>query len=263
MSISTVFQNTKRSVPKGRRDKWDALADTSALNRMCALLNPDASDKVLDVGTGKGYAAMALSPKVATVTAVDVVSDAESAFTRAGLSNVRFLRRDLNDGRIPFKSDSFDIVVCRAALHHLQDKSSFFADSFRVLRPHGRLYVMDPVMSPNLRLSWSILGRTLEKDYRGYCTPDELINNVEIARFDIQYCGEFLFPRSLRDWIDSKVGEMQSPLATRLRESAWNVVFDLLPKEMQSELHLDKGSKEGWFAYNCIELLAKKGPRKS
>ncbi len=246
-------------------DRDTRLADQNSLHRMCDFLAPQLDDIVLDAGTGMGNAAMVVSPMVEKVIAIDVVQDRGNLFKKTGLNNVEFVCADLDDKDIPYEDETFNIIICRAALHHLGNKKRFFKEAFRTLRPQGRLYIMDPVMSPELRLPWNIISRIAEKDYRGYCTPVELINGITDAGFKIRYRGEFLFPRILREWIDGKIRlsgtsdkKDEDDFINHVRRTIWSTVFDSFTEPMQKELHLDKNSEDGLFAYNCMEILSQK-----
>src|SRR5262249_52949372 len=137
-------------------DKYARLAEPVALERMVTLLKPRSDESALDVGTGKGNAALKLAPLVREVTAIDYAPGTEVIFQNVPSGNCHYVRFDLTDGKLPFQDDSVGIVVCRAALHHIKSKRIFFEEAFRVLRLGGRLFIMDPVMSPNLRFAWSI-----------------------------------------------------------------------------------------------------------
>jgi SAM-dependent methyltransferase len=149
-------------------------------------------------------------------------------------------------------------------LHHLTDKKRFLYETFRVLRPNGRLYIMDPVMSPELRLAWSVMSRITERDYQGYVTEQELLDGIAAAGFDLRYFGQFLFPRSLKQLIDERLplrtgadeGKDGSEFVSHVRRSVWEIVCQAMSEEMRLELHFDGHSSEGWFAYNCVELVA-------
>ena len=49
---------------------------------------------------------------------------------------------------LPFAEGSFDNIVLLDTLHHLERPGLFFRDAARVLRPGGRLIMIDPMISP-------------------------------------------------------------------------------------------------------------------
>jgi len=72
------------------------------------------------------------------------------------LEKVRFARRQgfanvccADAAQLPFGDESFDVVLIRDLLHHLPDRLRALKEAHRVLRPGGRLYLIEPnVFSP-------------------------------------------------------------------------------------------------------------------
>ncbi len=69
----------------------------------------------------------------------------------------------------PFASDSFDLVLCMEVLEHLgYSPSHMLAESHRVLRPGGRLFITVPNLVNIKRTVSVLLNRTSEVPYSGY-----------------------------------------------------------------------------------------------
>jgi SAM-dependent methyltransferase len=47
-------------------------------------------------------------------------------------------------GRLPFLSESFDIVISRSVVEHLEDPRLVFSEFARVLRPGGKVVILTP-----------------------------------------------------------------------------------------------------------------------
>jgi SAM-dependent methyltransferase len=82
----------------------------------------------------------------------------EEALTRRlrTLPNLRYLTADLDPSigmvtaditDIPFDAGAFDIVICSHVLEHVPDDRKAMREIFRVLRPGGAAYLMQPVSS--------------------------------------------------------------------------------------------------------------------
>ena len=101
---------------------------------------------VLDIGTGKGMAAIEIARRGIPVTSVDV-SEAELqlAFLNARAaevdSNILFHIGDAN--QLPFEGDHFNLVTMINVRHHLDGFDGIFGEVSRVLAPGGRFLLAD------------------------------------------------------------------------------------------------------------------------
>src|SRR5262245_37434845 len=100
-------------------------------------LAPDMA--VLEVACGAAHVAEELAPHVRQVVGVDLTRallDLGAERLRgAGVKNVLLQEGDAT--ALPFLDASFDLVVCRAALHHFVDPERLVAEMARVCRPGG------------------------------------------------------------------------------------------------------------------------------
>ena len=122
------------------RDEWQK---PDEVIRALAIA-PDAI--VADIGAGTGYFTMRLSPAVpkGRVYAVDVETEmvkhlALRAAAR-GLANVIAVRGSPEDPRLPGK---VDLVLLVDVYHHIEDREFYFSKVRGMLKPGGRLAVID------------------------------------------------------------------------------------------------------------------------
>ena len=96
-----------------------------------------------DLGCGTGHLAAALAPFVGRVIAVDSSRAMLAAARRrlAGLANVTLRRGELE--ALPIHDRALDAAVLCLALHHLPDPPAVLGEAARVLKPGGRLLVID------------------------------------------------------------------------------------------------------------------------
>jgi ubiquinone/menaquinone biosynthesis C-methylase UbiE len=106
----------------------------------------DRPARILDVGCGTGVFASrlrAVLPRV-EVYGVDLVAE----MLKKGQSRWRLHRGHVlpiqgDSERLPFASGTFDIVTCANSFHHYPRQDRAIAEMGRVLRPGGRLLVID------------------------------------------------------------------------------------------------------------------------
>jgi len=109
----------------------------------------DEAWTVADLGCGTGGLLEALSPFVASVVGVDSSAAMLSAARKrtARLPNVRLERGAME--ALPLDDASLDAALVVLVLHHLPEPARALAEAARVLRPGGRLVVMD--MQPHVQ----------------------------------------------------------------------------------------------------------------
>ncbi len=120
------------------------------------LLQLDAGERALDVGTGAGAIALALAPYVREVVGVDVVPELLAEARKRAPENAEFIEGDAY--ALPFGPDSFDLVATARTLHHVDRPELVIAEMGRVLRPAGTMLVVDQ-LAPNDPLAAIELNR--------------------------------------------------------------------------------------------------------
>jgi ubiquinone/menaquinone biosynthesis C-methylase UbiE len=135
--------------------QWDRLrgelfGERFHLAALAAFAEPDWI--VGDLGCGAGQVAAALAPFVARVVAVDASPQMLQAARRRlrGLDNIDLRRGDLE--ALPIDDARLDAATLMLVLHHVPEPARALAEASRVLKPGGRLLVVD--MLPHDRESY-------------------------------------------------------------------------------------------------------------
>jgi SAM-dependent methyltransferase len=104
---------------------------------------------VLDFGCATGWLTLGLAEMGLNATGVDVspaaVALAEGLKVQRGLRPGSQAQFHAYDGhRLPYPDASFDRVVCFDSFHHVRDQAATLAEMARVLRPGGRIAMLEP-----------------------------------------------------------------------------------------------------------------------
>ena len=101
-----------------------------------------AGQAVLDVGSGTGALALAAQNIVGPEGLVLAVDPSEGMLECARAAGVRQVLRAGGEA-LPLASNSFDWVLMGYALRHVPDLRATFAEYLRVLRPGGRMLLLE------------------------------------------------------------------------------------------------------------------------
>jgi ArsR family transcriptional regulator len=100
---------------------------------------------VADIGCGEGYLTVEAASWARHVVGIDrsdeVLERAKALAVRRRVTNVEWKKGDLT--RLPLRDASVDVALLSQALHHAPDPERAIAEAVRILRPGGRLVVLD------------------------------------------------------------------------------------------------------------------------
>lgn len=146
-------------------DKY-VISETHAKSNDLALLTewlePKNNWVVLDIATGGGHVAKQLAPHVAQLFATDMTKEmlaAAQEHVNQHVANVWYVVADAEN--LPFLDHSFEAVTCRIAAHHFPNPQQFILEAARVLKPGGKLLLIDNIASD--KDSLDIFVNQLEK----------------------------------------------------------------------------------------------------
>lgn len=155
---------------EGFTAKWYASLTRKSLDQFKVLARRIAEElppgrKVLEVAPGPGYFAIELA-KLGSyqITGVDI-SETFVTIARANAAeahvNVDFRRG--NASGMPFDSETFDFLLCRAAFKNFTEPQQALREMCRVLKPGGRALIID------LRRDTSneLIGQAVEEMHLG------------------------------------------------------------------------------------------------
>jgi ubiquinone/menaquinone biosynthesis C-methylase UbiE/DNA-binding transcriptional ArsR family regulator len=130
--------------------EWDRIRHLHAADEAVeAAISSALADRpfrsLLDLGTGTGRMLELLGANVERGLGIDLslnmLAFARARLDRAGLRQCSVRQGDVYD--LPLPRDSFDVVVIHQVLHFLDDGARAVREAARVLRPQGRLLIVD------------------------------------------------------------------------------------------------------------------------
>jgi ubiquinone/menaquinone biosynthesis C-methylase UbiE len=130
--------------------EWDRIrklhvADDAVEAAIRAALAERPFRSLLDLGTGTGRMLELFGGDIERGLGLDLSLDmlalARARLDRAGLRHCSVRQGDIYDLALP--KDSFDVVIIHQVLHFLDDGARAIREAARVLRPSGRLLVVD------------------------------------------------------------------------------------------------------------------------
>jgi arsenite methyltransferase len=159
--------------------------------------NPNAigairrGDTVLDLGSGAGMDAFIAARKVGKkgkVIGVDITKEMVSKARRNakdnGFTNVEFRLGDIED--LPVESNSVDVILSNCVINLAPDKSRVFNEAHRVLKPSGKMYLSDMVLTAELSEAHRNDQALIAGCVGGAILRDDYLNRMREAGFQIE-----------------------------------------------------------------------------
>jgi len=129
---------------------WDELRSLHAPDKaveaaLLKLVGKRPFQSMLDLGTGTGRILEIFSPLYRRGIGIDMsremLSVARANLDKAGVANAQVRQGDIFSP--PVERDAFDLVTIHQVLHYLDDPGRAIGEASRLLRPSGRLVIVD------------------------------------------------------------------------------------------------------------------------
>ena len=119
--------------------------------RVLRLIAPSGNERALDVACGPGTLARIFAPRVCSIVGLDLtpamLERARKDAAENHIENFHVLRG--NALGMPFRDETFDLVVTSYSIHHLPDSAAAIREIARILKRGGKFGLLDMVVPEN------------------------------------------------------------------------------------------------------------------
>jgi ubiquinone/menaquinone biosynthesis C-methylase UbiE len=231
--------------------------DTAAFHALVRLAQPQPHHSVLDVACGPGFLTMTFAEYCAHAVGVDATEKflalAQAAAEQQGLRNLTFQQGDAE--HLPFADGTFDIVVCRAAFHHMPHPERALAEMKRVAKEDGRLVILDMLASedPQKAEYHNRLERLCDPSHARALPESEFERLFARAGLQVVLRPKTRLRISVDEWL--KHGGPSDPIAHESRR----LLEDSLTGD-RTGLHIERENSALYFNHTLVTFVATPAP---
>lgn len=206
---------------------------------------------VLDLGCGAGHASFAAASQAASVIAYDLTAQMLSVVKREAaarkLQNITTVQGMAEV--LPFPDSHFDIALTRTSAHHWHDVPAALGEARRVLKPNGRMLMIDiaggdtPLLDTHLQAVEILRDPSHIRDY----TAQEWMAFFREAGFSSARLNkQWPLPIEFSPWIERM---RTSPERVAAIHSLWKTAPDEVRRHFEVQ-------PDGSFALQKIMIVA-------
>lgn len=149
-AVKRARQEQAAAYFRANAERWNEIrslyAPEEAVERaLLAQVKDCAARDFLDIGTGTGRILELLAPKVdhglGIDLSVEMLAVARTTIEKANLRHCQVRQGDMYN--LPLADRSVDLITLHQVLHYADDPASAIAEAARVLRPPGRMVIVD------------------------------------------------------------------------------------------------------------------------
>ncbi len=236
--------------------KWSVTKNEAYMQAYFEFIGFEKGDELLDVACGTGEFSVFCARRINGVHGIDIsegmIELAKKQACSGGLANITFACHDVES--IPCASNSFSVVACRSAFHHMENYPQVFREMLRCCRPNGRLAVQDIMSYDDQKVNsfFEDLEKEIDVSHNATLTKGEFINLFDQNRVDVIRSMSVEIELNFRDYL-SHAFQSQSSLEK---------IRDLLEEGLQDEdisrfLYLNK-DEEPVFKRSVFLILGQK-----
>ncbi|MBN2490568.1 MAG: class I SAM-dependent methyltransferase [Planctomycetes bacterium] len=177
------FDRWSATFERDRMSTWFQHYQTRVVDRVAEI----GGRELLDVGCGTGWLLRRAARRLAAcrLAGADLsrgmLARARETARQEGQEAIGFVQADA--GALPFAPASFDCVTCTASFHHYRDPLAVLRSWRRLLRPGGRLLLLESCTTYLPIWLYDRVLRVLERGHVRYYRTVDLVRLTEEAGF--------------------------------------------------------------------------------
>lgn len=220
-------------------EEMSAVPDGANLGLGCgnptALASLKEKETVLDLGSSAGFDSFLAARKVGSAGKVigvdmtpEMIDKARANAKKGGFDNVEFRLGEIEN--LPVADGHVDVVISNCVINLAPDKDRVFAESFRVLKPGGRMMISDIVLLRELPTQIKDSVDAYVGCISGSIMKDAYLGKIEKAGFvDIEIMAENSFALEFmsNDPTATAIMKESGMTAEKLAEQAANTVASI------------------------------------
>ena len=159
-------------------------------------------ERALDSGCGAGALAIALAPLVGEVVGVDASTELLQEARRLAPQNVTFVEGDVT--ALPFPDASFEVAGSMRVLHHVRRPELAISELVRVVRPGGRVLVVDQLgdVDPLVAMQVDRFERARDPSHARYVSDADMRGFLDANDLVLQRSEVVREQRELEPYLD-------------------------------------------------------------
>lgn len=210
------------------------------------------TDRVLELASGTCVCGRTIAPMVQSVTCLDATPAMLEVGIRsakeAGIGNMEFILGIIED--LPFPDASFDVVMTRLSFHHFQEMQKPFSEMSRVLKPGGKLVIIDMEAAEEaLRETEDRIERLRDCSHVQNRSRREFVSLYDAAGYNIWKEESTRIPVRLSAWME----------LTKTPEAVQNDIVQMMDRDIAGDAQtgFKPYRKEGeiWFDQRWLMLI--------
>ena len=197
---------------------------------------PTKVDSILEVAAGTCICGRSIAPYAKQVTCLDMTPAmlmvGKKAAEKENAENMTFVLGDAVE--LPFLDESFEIVFSRLAFHHFTNMEQPFSEMKRVLKPGGKLVVIDmEAAEETLRQVEDEIETLRDPSHVRNRSKAEFLSLYQANGLSVEICEITKIPVVLQNWME----------LTQTPDSTQNSIISRMEEEMNGK------TKTGFFPY--------------